>query len=302
MKESDKNKPVQAKVKADPGTKRDLESKKSIKVQELKIAYLEAKRRTLVYEKSNYTQLVLVKTHEGWWKMFGHSAVFYKYMVAKRMHISVKLLPDTDYDVVSEEGCISISDFEEFRRKMKLAKIFLVKITNSVAIFDLGERVSEQDYVLMIREDEVSLEMANKLILPEERMTELNTKTKAAHKSIHEMVRKMDGVSRENFANDMERSVVRLQILVLRVARGTTDVDDCLSQAYDIAEDLYGYALMTLNLRLVEAKKVYEVTETIVALERQIKKEMRKRSMDRVEAEAKAKAKKISKKTKSNAG
>ena len=257
---------TRTKVKADPGTRRARAAAKGAKAQEEKQEYLEIKRRLLEREKDNYTQLMLMKGKGGWWMMFGHSAIMYKYMVAKRLRLSVKLLPDSDYGVKSDEGCVSVRDLNKLEQRLKPARIYPIKITPKAAIFDLGERVSEQDYALMVREDEISLEMANRLILPEEHMTELNTKTKAAHKVIHEAVRKMDGVSREVFADEMERAVVRLQVMVLRTARGTMDVDECLAEAYDVTEDLYVYTMIMLNLRMLEAKKIYDIAEAVVAL------------------------------------
>lgn len=293
---------TKAKVKADPGTKRDERMKKALKGQDKKVAYLELKRRALEYEKDNYTQLVAIKTHEGnWWKLVGHSAIMYKYMVAPRLRLKPKLMPDTDYNVKSEEGVISISDIDRFEEKLKQGKIFRVKTTELTRIFDLGERVSEEDYVLMVNEDEMKLEMANKLIRPEERMSELNAKVKKMLEIIHPNVRKMEGVTRDVFGVEMEQKIVKLQLMVLRSARGTMEVEECLTEAFDIAEDLYGYVEVILNLRLMEPKIIYRMAEAIVALESQIKKELKKRAIIQAELElqnrlkTQAKLKKVNK-------
>lgn len=287
---------MQVKIVPDPDSERVKAAKRTKAGQDKKKLYLETKRRLLEYEAENYTQIVVMKTQDDkWWKMFGHSAVFYKYLVAKRMKFRVKLLPDTDYDVVSEQGVVAIDSIEALQDKMKRAKIYPVKTTKAVVIFDLGERVTEQDYVLMLKEDEMRLAMTNKLILPEERVTELNVKVRDLHKLVHESVRKMDGVSREVFANEMEQKMVKLQLLVTRAARGTAEMDYCLNKAYDVTEDLYGYTLIIMNLRLLEPKKIYDIAEAVVALERQIKKEIKKLAMEKTEKETKKKVQKIKK-------
>ena len=262
--------------------------------------YFAIKKRALAYEKDNYTEILVIRTpdkikkREGyWWKMFGHSAVFYKYWVGERLKHKVRLLPDTDYEARSKEGCVSINDVNRLKQTLRTLKVYPSKETEKAIIFKLGERVTEQDYALMLHEDEMRLEMTNKLIQPKEHMTELNAKLKDALQLVHECVRKMDGASRETFGAEMERRTVELQILVLRAARGTIDVDYCLERAYDIAEDLYGFVLVLLNLRMLETKRLYVLAEAVVALEKQVKKEKKKRALkeidDSIERAVKAK-------------
>ena len=248
--------------------------------QERKKVYLIDKKRLLEKEKDNYTKLMVLKCPDGWWKMFGHSAIFYKYKIADSLKLTARLLPDTDYEVVSEEGYIAIEDVERLKNKLKVLRIYPSNITERGWIFDLGERVSEQDYVLMLHEEEQRLERVNKLVNIDEHLAELNAKVKAVHKLVHEYVRKMDGVARDAFAIEADKRAAELQIMLVRAARGSVDVDRCLRFARDVAEDLYGYIMIMMNLRLLEAKKIYALTEAVVALEKQIKKEARKRALD----------------------
>ena len=254
--------------------------------QERKKVYLIDKKRLLEKEKDNYTKLMVLKCPDGWWKMFGHSAIFYKYKIADSLKLTARLLPDTDYEVVSEEGYIAIDDVERLKNKLKVLRIYPSNITERGWIFDLGERVSEQDYVLMLHEEEQRLERVNKLVNVDEHLSELNAKVKVVHKLVHEYVRKMDGVARDAFAIEANKRAAELQIMLVRAARGSVDVDRCLRFARDVAEDLYGYIMIMMNLRLLEAKKIYALTEAVVALEKQIKKEARKRALDLADAAA----------------
>jgi|GEM_PF-1573850 len=275
---------AKARVKADPGTKRAGAAESSKKGQELKKAYLEVKRRTLNYEKNNYTQLVVMKTQDGkWWKMFGHSAVIYENLIAPRLRLKAVRHVDTDYDEKSEEGFVGVPDIEKFQERLSFGKIYISNKTEWVRVFDLGERVAEEDYVAMLNEDKMREEMTNKLILPEVLLAELNAKAKKLLNIVHVNVRKMDGTARDAFGIDMERKVVKTQLMIVRAARGTWDVDDCLEQAYELMEDLYGYALIILNLQLMDAKVVYNITEAVVSMENQVKKELRKRALKAVD-------------------
>lgn len=92
--------------------------------QERKKIYLVDKKRLLEKEKDNYTKLMVLKCPDGWWKMFGHSAIFYKYKIADSLKLAARSLPDTDYDVVSEEGYIAIDDIERLKNKLKILRIY----------------------------------------------------------------------------------------------------------------------------------------------------------------------------------
>lgn len=92
--------------------------------QERKKIYLVDKKRLLEKEKDNYTKLMVLKCPDGWWKMFGHSAIFYKYKIANSLKVAARLLPDTDYDVVSEEGYIAVDDIERLKNKLKILRIY----------------------------------------------------------------------------------------------------------------------------------------------------------------------------------
>lgn len=245
------------------------------------------KKRLLEKEKDNYTKLMVLKCPDGWWKMFGHSAIFYKYKIADSLKLAARLLPDTDYDVVSEEGYIAIDDIERLKNKLKILRIYPSNITERGWTFDLGERVTEQDYVLMLHEEDQRLERANRLISVDEHLAELNAKVKVVHKMVHECVRKMDGVTREVFAIEADRRITELQITLVRTSRGSTEIDECLRRAYEVSEELYGYIIVMMNLRLLEAKRIYDLTEAVVALEKQIKREVRKRALDKADIEVK---------------
>lgn len=294
---------TKSRVKADSGTKRANRAKEAKKGQDRKKAYLEVKRRALNYEKDNYTQLVAIKSNNGdWWKLVGHSAVMYKYMVAPRLRLKPKLMPDSDYDEKSEEGVISIPDIDKFEERLKVGKIYLINSTEWTKVFDLGERVREEDYRLMVQEDEMKLKMANKLIMPEERMSELNNKAKSLLNIVHPAVRKMEGVARDVFGIEMDKRAVKAQMMILRAARGTVNVEDCLTETFDIAEDLYGYILVLMNLKLLDSKVIYNMAEAVVALESQIKKELSKRMIEQVDTRLKDNVKRLNKTNKIKEG
>ena len=72
-----------------------------------KEAYQKRKEFALKKEKDNYEKLCVIKYDDTWWRMFDHSALLYKYDVAKRLGLEVKIHKDKDFRGIrkkKEEG------------------------------------------------------------------------------------------------------------------------------------------------------------------------------------------------------
>ncbi len=269
------------KVQVDPSSHRaELQRQNAQKMVERK-TYLEDKRRLLKDEETNYDKLYVLRTHDGWWKMFGHSALIYKHVVCKDMFkTDVKLLPDTDYYVTSSEGYVSITSIHELEKRLKRRKIYALTAKPRGWIFELGFKVTEQDLNLMRNEEEMQIERANALIATYSNLAPMNQKVKEVVRELYSQMRLMDGVARDAFGNEMIAEAIKLKMMTVRTQRGTMSEEEYFKQAYSIAEDLYGHMSNIIDLRLLSSKKIFTLTQAIVQLEKQIDREVRKRAIN----------------------
>ncbi|MBR0488439.1 hypothetical protein IJJ39_02070 [Candidatus Saccharibacteria bacterium] len=241
--------------------------------------YLERKEWAMNQEKENYSKIFLVKMiDDKWWKAFDHSAILYKYVVCASLKNKARVLPDKDYSFRSKIGCVSFQaqSLESLTEKMDVVGYKLVKSTPVIKIYDLGMKVSPEDFEEMVHRDEILLERTNKLILPEERVTDLLARAREVNKAIHEATRKVDAVSRVSYCARMDELSGRLIIDATRASRGTLDFGIFLKRVADILEELHGYTVIMTNLLLVEPKKIFDIAMKISNMEKLLRKEMQK--------------------------
>ena len=166
------------------------------KVKTDKKTYYDVKRRVLGWEKNNYDKLAVLKTGNGFCKMFGHSAVIYVCQIAKRLDVKAELISDTDFELVSDEPVCLFKDFDQFEKRLKTLKIFRSSMDDGVIVFDLGYKVDAADLVMMQKENEVLRERANKLVLPSEVFPGYRNDLRLLSCEVYEAVRKMNPTAR----------------------------------------------------------------------------------------------------------
>jgi len=248
--------------------------------------YLKHKMALLEIEKENYSKLYLVKTYDGWYKMFGHSALFLAKHLNDRVGKNYTLHFDNDYGVRDKSGSISIpgDKLSEFKLRMKYAKINLVREWDEGLEFEIGERLTEEDVVRMEQEDEHIAAKANELVLPHAIMPELRVQVKDMTRMVHELISNQSKLAKTAFLFDFEKEAVEMNMLVIAMGRGAIEIDICLEKLLEMVEMMYEYATVVADLDLIPPKKFYRVVKKIRSVEDQIKREIKKQTIRKVDS------------------
>lgn len=248
--------------------------------------YLKHKMALLEIEKENYSKLYLVKTYDGWYKMFGHSALFLAKHLNDRVGKNYTLHFDNDYGVRDKSGSISIpgDKLSEFKLRMKYAKINLVREWDEGLEFEIGERLTEEDVVRMEQEDEHIAAKANELVLPHAIMPELRVQVKDMTRMVHELISNQSKLAKTAFLFDFEKEAVEMNMLVIAMGRGAIEIDICLEKLLEMVEMMYEYITVVADLDLIPPKKFYRVVKKIRSVEDQIKREIKKQTIRKVDS------------------
>lgn len=86
-------------------------------------AYNENKKFLTEFEKTNFNYLVLLKSTNGFYKLVGHSALFYALNIAPRLNLAANLTTDGDYTHKSAEGIVSVREPEKLAEALKTINI-----------------------------------------------------------------------------------------------------------------------------------------------------------------------------------
>ena len=253
--------------------------------RQAKEEYISRKRTLLKREEENYTKLYVIKCIDGWYKVFGHSAVILAKHVGRKVGKNYELNEDRDYGVRSEYGCVSIppTKVDDFKARMLRAGLKLQNEWENGLDYELGERISHEDLLRMIHEDELLAEKANTLVMPNEVLPDLRADMKILLETVHARVRRQEKSARAIFADDMERVAVKMNMLIIAASRGAVKVDECLMSLCRSMELLYEYATTMADLKMLSPKEYFGLAMKIKDMENQVKREMRRREVRKLE-------------------
>ncbi|MBQ9017305.1 hypothetical protein IJ103_03650, partial [Candidatus Saccharibacteria bacterium] len=223
----------QPEPKAGPESKGAEKGKVSKKKQDIKAEigrkrkenYYKIKAKVLEAEKNNRESLYVVEMPDGWYMMMGNSAVIYANDLANRLKISVKIIQDRDYRHTAIDGIVTFQDLEVFERRMRELKIKQRHRSEGIIIYDLGKDAYTDEKIEELKhENEVRIERANKLIVPEVILPELKLRLQELSRAIHPGVRNMDPAGRDLVGREIDGVAGKLVEDFFLAANGWDDM------------------------------------------------------------------------------
>lgn len=264
------------------------EIERRVKKKEEKERYLEHKRTLLKMEEENYSKLYVIRCYDGWYKIFGHSALFLSKHLNEKIGRTYNLNVDRDYGVRDQNGMISIppDKLEELKMRMNFAKLHLVREWSDGLEYEIGERLTEEDVVRMQHEDELIAARANEIVMPHVIFPELRAQVRDMAELIHSAINRQSKISKAAFLSDMERKAVEMNRLVIASARGGVKPDECLDSCLEMLEEIYEYTTTMADFQMVSVKKYWCMVKKIRAVEDQVKRELKKQAIRAAEKQA----------------
>lgn len=240
--------------------------------QEKRKNYYTRKKFVLEKEKDNFGKICAVEYEDGWWRMFDHSALLYKYDVASRLKIDVKIHQDQDHGKEKAKfGVVYIQSFDSFQIKMQKAKAKLVYNQNRIAIFALGYECPKERMISYEGYEEDCWAQVNKLILPKESMPALKAKLKTVADDTHVVVHAMKSDVRDAFGIELDKTSGRLLENFLMMSNGWDDKNTYLRELERQLQNINAKLLVLTELRLVEPKKIFRLLNDLEKAKKQIK-------------------------------
>lgn len=227
------------------------------------------KKALLEREKENFTKILALKCYNGWLKLYDNSAMIVSTWLDGRLGRPYNRNDDQGYGTRAKYGVVSIPPdrVAEFIWALTKAKIKLSYDAEWVLEFELGERVSKEEMVRMLHEDELIIDKVNQLVMPRAILPELRADIKVLLDFVHVQVRHQKESIKDVFLNDVEREVVEANKMVIAMARGSVNVDDCLDQLGKFVEEMYGNATTMSDIKLITAKQYKDFVDLIKRIE-----------------------------------
>ncbi|MBR2839731.1 hypothetical protein IKE82_00140 [Candidatus Saccharibacteria bacterium] len=301
---------VKAKVEMIPGDKQAAEAKAkwdASKVmtdeekREIRHEEDEEKELLLEREKENFTHIFALKCYNGWYKICDHSAIIVSTWLDGKLGKRYDRNDDAGYGKASTKaqyGVVSIppTSVSYFIQGLVRNGIKISYETPWVLEFELGERITKEEMVRMLHEDELVIDRVNKLVMPKEVMPGIRSAVKKLLLHVHAEVRAQRDSVKDVFLNDVERLAVEMNMMVIAASRGGMGIEDCLVKLAQVIEVMYGNATTMMDMKLITAKQY----KTFVDLIKHVQDEQSRMVRRRAIREAEVKNEK-NKKIKSNA-
>lgn len=212
----------QLKVKT-PKTKQTESEIKRIK-SNINRVYSDAKATVLKAEETNFRYLIFLRSTNGFYKLTGHSALFYAFGIAPKLDIIVRLNPDGDYSSKSKTGIVSVKNLDSLAEMLKTLNIRRVKTkdqTGNIVAFQLPWTYSEAQLNNFENDNLLRIQKFNRIIMTEDTIPALFVQLSELNKAIFENVRGMGGpVEREALGYDMIKVAAKSERTYIAMSNG----------------------------------------------------------------------------------
>lgn len=235
--------------------------------------YLKRKEEVMLIEPDNYDKLYLVKTHDDWgYKMFDHSALFYKYWAAPKFGGAPRLKMDTDFSFRTRDGVCAVRAMDSFNENMRHIGVKLAENQdNMILIYQLPVKLTEEDVKKIRKSDQLKWDKANSLIdVPPSLMPSLNKELKETETILFNQIRKMQKPARVLVGDEMMVLIRKMMTHFLMAMKGRDDVLKMLERIYYDSYKLESMMVTVMNEKLVDVDTAFKMAEKIQILQKKI--------------------------------
>ena len=259
--------------------------KKAMEGRARKAAYLKRKTLVLEREKTNYDRIILCHDRENWWKIFDHSSIFYRKLVAERLKKNVIAYEDKDFGVKSDELVVNIRSLEELKEDVSKLKMEIDPKNNEdfFAVI-LPEKVTEEEFQLFKNETRAELEMALRQLRPVVIWPKLKKEILALLMLMDWMCGAMDEGRRMRIGNKMYENVRQIFLHLVKAAKEREDAMTALIAMMELTEEVEGDFMILTSGGWPKFKpdKAAEVGKAIKDMKSSINREMGKEQKKQV--------------------
>lgn len=238
--------------------------------REKKELYFKLKVFALEKEKKNFSKLLVIHEKDNWWKMVGNSAIIFHYEIAKRIGMSSKLVPDSDFDCKSEDGVVNIRNIDILETKLENNSINPLEIKPEYRIFNLGKKYSPSEIANLKKTQELELARVNKIIMPEEIHPVLFMTLRELLYKVYFSTKLIEPYARENVANEMMTRVVRLVREYSLASKSKKEMEKYLGTLESELDFLTAQMIIISELRLLPVEKIYQVLRAIEKVRKEV--------------------------------
>lgn len=241
--------------------------------------YTANKKRVSDFEKTNYEYIALIRSTNDYYKLFGHSALYYTFSLAPKLSIPVHIQEDKDYTARSSEGFVSIRDLDGFTKSLQSLNIKRIKTkdrSGDFILYKLPWHYTEEQLASFIENNHTNIQKFNHVVIVDNIIPVLFVQTEELLKAIYENVRGMASpVERETFGYATINNAITIAHLYFDLANGHLNKLSCLKQMKTPLKLVKYQVKLITDLKIWTPKTCARIGEIIIKLQDIIEHEIK---------------------------
>lgn len=240
-------------------------------------SYVHRKQGVLEAEKDNDRKVMVFRGNGKWWRIVGKSVVYYSKIVGPRLARSVVVHPDDDYGETSKYGVINVPDIARFIDEMKGLDLEVVGKGDKDFIYvRLKQKVSEEEFNTLIREEDEKWSIAEKMVMPTVSWPALKTQILATLAETRHTTRKFDASLSRQMGDPMMESVLHMLQVLQLASRGRLEPSEALLSIGDDLLVLDSLIMAVMHIRVLTIDRIFKLSTATMNLKRALDKEISK--------------------------
>ena len=258
---------------------KSVKSELSLIKSTLNKLYTANKAQVLQFEETNYNYLVLMRSTHGFYKLFGHSALYYTYSLAPKLNLTAKLQDDKDFTNKSNEGFISIRKPEKLAEALLTLNIKPVKTrsqSGDFLLFRFPWQFTKDQLNSFTEQNLVALQRFNHVVMVDNSIPVLFIQIEELLKAVYENVRGMGSpVEKDAFGYQMLEDAARMSHLYLDLSNGEIDKLTCLKKMKLDLKTIKYQTKLLLDLKIWTPKTCARISEIMIKISDIITREIK---------------------------
>ncbi|MBR2989359.1 hypothetical protein IKF40_00270 [Candidatus Saccharibacteria bacterium] len=228
----------------------------------------ERKNKISKLEENNDNCVHLYRSDKKWWRIIGHSVVYYAKIIVPRIRPekNIRIWEDDDYNSPSKYGSIRIPSIEKCLNEAEQLGYQTLQ-TDDYAKICLKNKVTAEEFNRMVKEDDMLWEMLERSIQPSAIWPDLKAEILKLNDVVHRPVAVMDNKVSRVYGEPMDKLTVDMVLALNDAVVGLISPEQALARMMNDRWQLNGYMISVISMRLLTVKKVDQIAKQLEKVE-----------------------------------
>lgn len=262
-------------IEAQAGKELDEQDKNN---QEKYREYYNGKVIALSLEDKNYSRLILFPSLSGaedeWYKMGGHSALLYKYVVGPRLKKKPVIRKDSDLQHRFKHGIVAVHWGDKFINDVDTIGLRARRIDYGIIVVEMERSYTANEIGEMHKQEKSEQNKVAKIVMPEKNYPDLYGQIRQLVRLLPPKIKKMNIAYREVIGNRALEIMIRLVEVYFQMANGRMQIAKAREEMLKQVDNMMALIVIIDENQLFDVITRARIGEVLVEIKLAIKRRL----------------------------